>query len=177
MPVARLIGLDAGTMRLTLDALAPGYDPACDTSGFAEERVALLRCFLYGTCIYHLVPCVTRLLLDREDRDGDAAERGTIFLLSNGSWRLGEAGVERRVRELREEHANEFSCQVVAEAETARLAVVLTCDPCLATDLEAHTNVKLLRPVDFWTKLKLPSGSPALWFPVNHLAAKTWWRH
>jgi hypothetical protein len=174
-----LVGIDSNALTYLIDAMRPGYDPASDASGLAQERIAMIRVFLYGARALYLTPTVaTEYEAIRSDEKRAAHARAACILLVEGSWQLDDEAVVRRASELRRHHDRPGDCRIVAESELTGLTHCLTCDGDLIDRLGAVATVKIERPTEYWARLGVKPGARPIWSPCgsNPLSAVSWWR-
>ena len=149
--------VDSNALTYLVNAIGvEGYDPARDTSGLADERIAMSRLFMYGDCRLWVPPAVRSETADISPGElRDAQNRMTWYQLLDHDSGVDEAIIERRVNELLSHHAGANDCRVVAETETMELGYLVTRDDRLHRRLQAHTKVRIVRPIDLWKSLDI----------------------
>ena len=170
--------IDSNVLTYFLEAFRGGYDPARDESSLAAERVAVVRCFVYGDCSFWVSPTVKQECGRIERAEwAELHERVPLTLLQDMSPEVSEEELEARVSELGRHHPNRRDCRVIAEAEAMLLHVLLTCDRDLAAHLGPRSALTILRPSQLWDSLGIREGSrPAIRPRFDHpLANETWW--
>jgi hypothetical protein len=178
MPIYAAV--DSNALTYLVNAIGvEGYEPARDTSGLADERIAMSRLFMYGDCRLWVPPIV------RTETAGipagellDAQNRMTWYQLLDHDSGVAETVIERRVNELLRHHAGANDCRVVAETETMELGYLVTRDDRLRRRLQAHTKVRIVRPTELWNSLDIHCAPPQAMVPApdNPLSAFDWWR-
>jgi hypothetical protein len=76
-------------------------------------------------------------------------------------------------------HPDPRDCRVLAEAECAKVEVLLTLNRELIRGLGGRSEaISVLRPSEFWRRAKVPHGIGPRTTPAtgNRLAAADWWR-
>jgi hypothetical protein len=177
--MAKYLAVDSNTLTYLLESVQVGYDPKTDPSDVRYERVAMLRCFFYGGCSFW-VPPTAQAEYHRISNPAkrDAHDRWTKFLLQDMPLSASQEHVDHRTRELLIHHQKENDCSIVAETEAAKLDILLSCDADLASHLNAHTLVRILRPTEYWPLLNIQRGTEPVVRPApeNPLASQTWWQ-
>jgi hypothetical protein len=175
-----VVAVDSNALTDLVDAIGvEGYDPIQDTSGLADERIAMSRLFMYGGYGLWIPPIV------RIETAGispgevlDAHNRMTWYQLLDHDSDVYESIIERRVNELLPRHSGVSDCRVLAETEAMALGYLITRDNNLRKHLQALTKVQIVLPTELWASLGIncaPAHSmvPA---PANPLSAYNWWR-
>lgn len=172
--LSRNVGLDSQCYTYLIDAMSITTTP---TDSLAEQKIALFRTFLYGTGVFHLVPTVRKEFEKIRQEDRRSHHDDWTSLLAETTV-INQIGVDARVKELMQFHASEGDATILAEAEDADLAVLLTFDSKFISRLSLHTQVSLLRPTEFWESLQVPKGANPITrpHPTNEIAAQTWWQ-
>ena len=169
------IALDSQCLTYLIDALE-GVGPPTDA--LAEQRIALVRTYLYTQGTLWITPTVERefkLIRDRAKRDRHVSWTNTIF----GVRRLNDAAaITRRAAKLSVLHGGERDCLIVAEAEDIRAGTLLTFDADLERRLAPSAELLLARPAPFWASLGVVRGATPNKVPSsdNPLADQDWWR-
>jgi hypothetical protein len=178
MPIYAAV--DSNVLTYLVNAIGvEGYDPARDTSGLADERIAMSRLFMYGDCRLWVPPVVRSETADIPPGElRDAQNRMTWYQLLDHDSGVTDAIIERRVSELLQHHAGVSDCRVVAETETMELGYLVTRDDRLHRRLQGHTNVRIVRPTELWKSLDIHCVPPHAMVPApeNPLSACDWWR-
>ena len=168
------VGLDSQCLSYIIDALEGIAEP---TDSLAEQRVALVRIFLYRLGTLWTTPTVKREF----ERIGEPTRRAkhqswTSVLF--GVYPLNDPeAVWRRATELGKHHPDIDDCLVLAEAEDIGLANLLSFDTQFVNHLSDHARLNLARPVPYWESLRVPRGERPnkIPWPDNPLAAQAWW--
>jgi len=115
--------------------------------------------------------------LEMEDRELRTLH--LVFLNVNFDMRRGldESAVGSRCQELEVFHPKRQDCLVLAEAEQARHAVLLSYDTKFVKRLKQHANLRLDTPKAYWDSLGIPRGAKPnkAPHPSNPRAGETWW--
>ena len=175
-----MIGADSNAFTYLVKAMSGLYDPAVDTSSLAEERVAMLRIFLYGQDTLCLTPTVRQ----EYSRMGKVTWRRfhedvNKFLLVDGPWDFDQRLLAERVSELTGLHEDRDDCQIAAEAEQAGLMPLLSFDSHFATRLNpVLQGVRIVEPSAHWRSLGILPGARPRVLPTaeNPLSKVDWWR-
>jgi hypothetical protein len=137
------------------------------------------RLFMYGDCRLWVPPVV------RSETDDippgqlwDAQNRMTWYQLLDHDSGVAEAIIQRRVNELLQHHTGANDCRVVAETETMQLGYLVTRDDRMHRRLQAHTQVRIVRPTELWKSLDIRCALAHAMVPApdNPLRAYDWWR-
>jgi predicted nucleic acid-binding protein len=153
-----------------------GVGPPGDA--LAEQKVALVRLFLYLPGTLWVTPTVEREFL-RIRRPEWKAKHQSWASVHFGVRPPGNTeSVARRAAELKKVHPDEDDCLVLAEAEDIGIATLLSFDDDFLKRLAPHARLALTRPAEFWATLGIPEGATPHWLPTqdNPLAHQTWWR-
>ncbi len=172
--------VDSNALTYLVNAIfVQGYDPACDNSSLADERIAMSRLFMYGDCKLWVPPAVKSETADIPVGELQHAHNRVIWyqLLDHDSD-AAESAIELRVNELLQHHGGVNDCRVVAETEAMKLDYLLTRDDRLKNRLQAFTKVQILRPAELWNSLDIKCAPPHAMVPAadNPLSAYDWWR-
>ncbi len=172
------VALDANALTYLIEAMDPGYDPCSDDPALARERISMLRAYLYAGISFHVLPQVTSEYKCISKTDWrELHDHITGALLTEVDWKLDCQTVNRRKAAFLSFHKKEKDCQVLAEAETANMAVLLTRDDKFIQRLSSATAVRMLYPSDFWQCQNIQPGSDPKREPSesNPLHGKSWW--
>jgi len=180
VPPAR-VTFDSQAFTYLVNATSGLYDPTADPDrAVGEQSLAALRVFLH-----HPVIIVLPTVMAEVKAIGDAEKREAHLMFHRVhlvEFHLDREKVDALARYYQRSHpgARRFQdCQVVAEAELARIDFLLTFDPELIRHLDRRTGfVKLRTPAEFWQFMSVPPGSQPKWEPhsTNPLSQATWWR-
>ena len=150
------------------------------TDALAQEKMALVRSFLYGPYSYFLTPTVDdewRAIPDPVKRALHASWNNALF----GTLPLEESTLDRisaRVQMFSAQHSSESDCRVLAEAEVLGADGVLSYDHSFVSRLAGSTSIDLLTPSSHWLSLGIRRGAKLRLTPSqdNPLAEQKWWR-
>ena len=157
------------------------------TGALAEEKKALIRCFLYAPRGLFVPPTA-----DAECRRIRNVERNRQHSELLDAL-LSQLDVERllddRVQELLSYHPRENDCRILAQAEACEIDVLLTYDGDFVRRLgRLATKTELRTPSEHWRRLAIPRGADPQTvphpggfvagrdIPPNPLSLQTWWR-
>lgn len=174
-----MLALDANAFTYWIEAMNAA--PEQPSGRLAEEKLALVRIFLWmpPDAGFHLVPTVKAecdAISDRAKRDDHIA------------WALSHVSViqplpqedllAKRAEELVSYRVGGSDGKIIAECEQARVGALLTCDGKLIERLRMETRVWLVRPSEFWDRMRIPRGSPPNRRPADGspLLQCSWWQ-
>lgn len=174
----KAIAIDSNALTYLIDANQEKYDPAADVY-LGKERLAMIRALIYSDHLLWVGPTVEAEYKNipnpgrREDH-----RRIAQYVLEDQPLRVDPAVLETRVRELNGGHPGEADCRIVAEAEFAGLDTLLSCDADMLGAFKSLSEVKVLKPSEFWESLAIPSGSTPMRSPApgHPLFGKNWWK-
>jgi predicted nucleic acid-binding protein len=172
------VAIDSNALTYLIEVTDPAYDPQFDESGLRDDRISMLRVFLYCGYTYFVLPTVSEEFYKIKNvLKKRAHESFCQVLTEQGNWNFDRQNLKKRVQELEKSHNQKSDCQIVAEAEMADIEVLLTKDRDLILHLEKQTRVSLQLPQQFWISLNVSRGcNPMLTpDPTNPLADKKWW--
>jgi hypothetical protein len=173
-----IVAFDSNVLTFFLDANRGEYQR--DSVVLTEERVAAFRLFLY--CKPVIVPSVTR---EAEGIREEARRGEHLGFVASQFGELNpddeqERRIERRAAELLLHHPKgPDDCRILAEVEEdGDVPVLVTFDRRFQKDLAPHTRIQIQTPVECWSSLNIPRGTPPQWGPApgHPLSAETWWR-
>jgi len=156
------IAFDSNALTYFVESFSREYDPSSDHSPLREERIALLRCFFYLDDVPFLLPEVGKEYQRIKSDDHKRLHAVTVsFQFNEVVWKLDEKSIDKLRREFFERHPKHSDCQILAEAEVAKMNILLSCDGDFLKKLAANTDkVCLLKPSLYWERLHLPKGCP-----------------
>jgi len=170
-----VMGVDSNCLSFIIDAFEGIQKP---TDGLAEQKIALARIFFYTGQTFLTVPTVKRECEDIKD---------LVLKAKHQNWMMTHFGtlpireppeeIARRAKHFQQFHPKERDCMVLAEAEAAQLAILLTFDFDFVDRLTGKSNVVLVKPLDCWKALGIPKGAPpkTVPHPTNPLIDQSWW--
>lgn len=169
------IGLDTNCLTYLLGALE---GVAAPTDGLAEQKVALVRLFLYTPGTLWVTPTVKREFLRIRDEVRRASHVSWTSVLFGVRPLNDAAAVEMRADSLEPYHADLDDRLVLAESEDIGFATLVSFDSNFVKHLSARTVLRLTRPADYWENLGIPKGTSPDKVPTlgNPLADEDWWR-
>lgn len=169
------VGLDTNCLTYLLSALE---GVAAPTDGLAEQKVALVRLYLYTPGTLWVTPTVEREFLRIRDEVRRASHVSWTSVLF-GVRPLSDAGaVETRAASMEHLHPDLDDRLVLAESEDIGFATLLSFDTTFVKRLSKHARLLLTEPAAFWASVGVPRGATPDKVPAfgNPLAAATWWR-
>ncbi len=169
------VGLDSQCLSFIIDALEGVAEP---TDALAEQKVALVRTYLYTPGTLWTMPTVKREFERIRDPVRRAKHRSWTSVLFGVYPLKDPKAVRQRAAELEVLHADIDDRMVLAEAEDIGFSVLLSFDADFVKHLTHRTRLNLTRPVPFWDSLAIPKGATPdkVPNPENPLASQTWWR-
>jgi predicted nucleic acid-binding protein len=173
------VAIDSNALTYLLEAMEPGYDPVADDSALARERLAMIRSYLYAEQYFYVLPEVETEYRKIRHEDWRKAHESLVgTLLMEVFWVLDFSAVAHRKELFLKYHSKISDCQLIAEAEVARMDVFLTKDDDLTRRLSTLTKVHIVTPSLFWDEFKVAPGSTPkiLPHPTNPLCCHVWWR-
>jgi hypothetical protein len=175
----RILAFDSNILTYFLNGNAGRYDWGRDAT-LTDQHIAAVRLFLY--CRPFIPPTVRAEAL--RIPNPRKAEEHMRFIDTNFGEIVPDENQKRaiEVRALalqphHEEHDLD-DCRIVAEIEVDGAVPVLVTNDRKLRNLAPHTVIRLERPVDYWTNLGIPRGTPPAWTPApsHPLSRETWWR-
>jgi hypothetical protein len=169
------IGLDSQCLTYLISALE---GVAAPTDSLAEQKVALVRLYLYTRGSVSVTPTVKREFLRIRDEARRASHVSWTSVLFGVRPLNDAAAVERRAASLESFHADRDDRLVLAESEDVGFATLLSFDTRFVNHLSNHARLVLTQPAACWASLGIPTGAKPDKVPAfgNPLAAETWWR-
>lgn len=168
------VGLDSQCYTYLIDVMSMLNEP---TDDLAEQRIALFRVFLYRGGGLFISPTV-RTEYQRIPSNERAAFHEEWTTLFPDTQPINASRIDSRTIELQANHPDVDDCRILAEAEDARLSVLLSFDSKFISRLGGSTAVSIVRPLDYWSSLKIPRGSIPATAPRldNPMGTQTWWK-
>ena len=143
-----------------------------------QERLATYRLFLH--CKSFILPSVTveAGLIPDGVKLGEHLRFIAYTFAEVVPDEYQEQLIVARAAKLRAFHNGELDCRIVAEAEVGEVPTLVSLDSKLISRLSPHTSLRLRRPTELWSELRLPAGTPPKWVPGSGhpLEHETWWR-
>lgn len=169
------VGLDSQCLSYLIDTLE---GIAAPTDRLAEQKLALVRSYLYTPGTLWVTPTVEREFR----RIRDARRRASHVSWTNvlfGVRRVNAAvAVADRAVSLEQFHDDPDDRLVLAEAEDIGFTTLLSFDTDFVKHLAPHARLSLTTPGEFWKNLAIPRGATPTTVPAdgNPLADEDWWR-
>jgi len=169
------VALDSNCLSYVIDALEGIGEPE---DALAEQKVALVRLFLYTPGTLWTLPTVKREFSRISDPKRRAFHESWTNVLFGVRLLNDPGAVRRRADDLAAIHADEDDRMVLAEAEDIGFASLLSFDGTFIRRLAPHARLNLTTPSSCWLALAPPRGTTPCTVPRydNPLAAQTWWR-
>ena len=174
----RRIAIDSNCLTYVIQAVNSGERPTGDTGDLDQQKLALLRIYLYLNDTLYVPKTAmdeARKISDVRRADEHASFNSSLF----GTWPAqNQKRVDDRAAELLRFHNKKSDCLVVAEAEDTFMTVLLTRDTKMIKRLVDQTNVLLITPLEYWASLNMTKDAKPVKVPhpTNPLAGQTWWR-
>lgn len=171
------VGLDTNCANYLFETMN-NYDPTKDNDKkLKTERLALIRIFLYLNNLCELPSMRGEL---KGIKDKIKRNQWSLHNLVN----LGKVGnldqsvISKLSDCYQKSHNQRKDCLILAEAETAKLDFLLTCDEKFIKHLKGKTKVCLTKPSQYWRKLRLPKNSSPKVLPhvTNPLYSQNWYK-
>ena len=185
----QLVSLDANCLTYWIEA--HGINPIEPVDALADQRVALLRSYIYAPemLCFSMSPTAWRQCLDIPDESKRANHESWDVLIDTFQV-VDTKAVDLRTQELLHTASsggntpgiidrNLHDYRILAECEQFGVDVLLTFDIRFNRVLgPLARGTRILRPSEFWTTLDLPRGAPEKRSPAgsNPLAMQNWWR-
>ncbi len=169
------ISLDSQCLTYLISALE---GVAAPTDSLAEQKVALVRLYLYTPGTVWVTPTVKREFLRIRDEARRASHITWTSVLFGVRPLNDAAAVERRAASLEPLHADFDDRLVLAESEDIGFATLVSFDARFVNHLSNHARLLLTEPAALWASLGIPRGARPDKVPAfgNPLASETWWR-
>lgn len=172
------VSIDSNALSYLVDVMMNGKKPFGNE---AEEKMALLRAYLYRDDILYLPPTVRAEYEKIKDEKKRRAHQEITDILLGDCLESDHSLVKTRTTEYNKFHSgknDEKDCKILAEAEIGGCDLILTYDQRFYKKLHNKThNIKMIKPTDFWASLRIPKNSRLAREPhsTNPLSKETWW--
>lgn len=173
------VSIDSNALSYLVDAMMNGKKPIGNE---ADEKIALLRTYLYRKDILYVSPTVKEEYENIKDEKKRRDHQEITEILLGEILELDNCLVKKRATEYYQYHSgnnDEKDCRILAEAEIGGYDLLLTYDQDFYKRLYHKTHIiKMMKPSDFWDSLGIPQNSrPVIApHPTNPLSKETWWR-
>ncbi len=156
------IGIDYDVLRIYLRIMSPNYKPV------SAEEIAIDNLFHRSKIIFELLPSV-RAKCKRTIQDYNKEIIHSPFLIDDNIGDLDENAVRTKAEELSQYcGCQKRVCSIVAEAELAKLDILLTLNDTLAEALATKTGyVTVMLPQTYCEKLKISENTPIVRSAIN----------
>jgi hypothetical protein len=149
------------------------------TDALADEKKAMLRCYLYLPDTLYGTPTVVEeceAIPDPERRE----LHSRFFYANFDVVEIVDASrVSNLVSEFNERHAKINDCKVVAEAIVGGADILITFDSDMTSKLSPVSEpMRIMSPSAFWASLEIPNDATPDKVPhhSNPLSAQAWWK-
>jgi hypothetical protein len=165
----------ASVLSYVIDAFSGVSAP---TDALASQKVALARLFFYRSGTLWVTPTVTAECARIRNVSRSELHASFISVLFGELPVADSSTTKGRATVLRQHHAGQNDCAIVAEAEAVGHSVLLSFDSSLVRHLASHTAVQLVEPLEYWNALSIPRGARPDKEPhsTNPLSSQAWWR-
>jgi hypothetical protein len=177
---SHVAALDSNVFTYFSDAMTFGYDPAADDPDLAEQRLAVLRGYIYGEAVYTALKSVVQEY--RQIRDTQKREQHdeiACVLMLDGVPTPPKIDVDSRAARFLRYHSKAQDCRVLAEADALGVPYLLTFDQRFLKTLSCKADVtQLVTPAAYFATLGVQPGAPMKHSPKseNGLASLHWWK-
>ncbi len=178
MPMDACVAIDSNSLSYLVDAMNSGQQP---TGDLCDQKISLLRVYLYRNEILYLVPTVESEYKRIKDEIRREIHDGISMVLLGDVLEADPTLLENRVCQYSIIHSgkkNNKDCQILAEAELGGCEYLLTYDFKFLARLKDKTQkITMITPSEFWELLNIPHGSNPVRVPhhTNPLSKQTWW--
>ncbi len=175
MPLLSEITLDSNCLSFLIAALEGIARP---TDNLTDEKIALVRIYLYTSGTLWVTPTVKREF----ERIKDAAKKGRHQRWTSSNFGVrpvnDPSAIKRRGTNLKRFHPGKNDRTVLAEAEDIGFATLLSFDQKFVKRLAPHARLTLTTPGEFWISLAIPKGAEPNKEPTpdNPLSMQQWWQ-
>ena len=173
------IGIDSNVLTYLIETMSIGEYP---TDSIANQKISLLRIFIYSDYTFYVPETVIfEYLKINNNLKRKLHEHFTHRLFEEISDQDIE-GLEAKSLGYNLIHTGPKGyndCRIVACAELYGCGYLLTYDDGLLKNLKGKTkDIKLCKPLDFWTFLNISKNANITRKPraSNPLSSQTWWR-
>jgi hypothetical protein len=174
------IAIDSNSHTYLVEAVYPNYEPEKDSSRLLEERKSMVRIFLYKRQPFYVLPAVIKEYKRiKDERWREEHDKFTKNLLLDHFIDMDEDKILTRKNYFISLHNKEVDCQILAEAEAARMNLLLSCDQKFIKRLGTRARgVEIMKPTEYFNNLDIAPGTKPIWRPgpSNPLSKKTWWK-
>lgn len=176
-----MIAYDSNALTRLIEANCPNYDPATDHDDRKRpERVAAFRIFIcYDICPG--LPTV-RVEYERIKQDACREEHRALDFIHFDWMDLDQAQVNVRAAHYATYHSDDDDCRVVAEAEVAGVAVLLSDDQPLRKHMRNRAKpLHVVTPSAYWRFMRMHGLNVLRRRPADFTthphphANRTWW--
>lgn len=176
--MSSMIGIDTNAMRFLVDAMTIGGKPVDNK---ANEKIALLRTYIYNNDVPHISPTVQEEYKKIKDEATRKYHESIAEILLGEIQPSDSTIVKTRMREYNQIHQgkkNEKDCRILAESELGGCKFFLTYDKTFLKKLTHKThNIKMMEPSQFWKYISISKNAKPIRRPhdTNPLSKETWW--
>lgn len=159
--------------------LVKAMSEVCQPVGdVAEEKIALLRIYLYRDDTLYISPTVRAEYEKIQEEARKHYHHNADEVVLGNTLDADQTRIDSRADEYFALHPKRNDCRILAESELGGADILLTYDTDFLKRLKGKAHkVKLFTPSELWSQLQIPKGtspakSPA---PSNPLAKESWW--
>lgn len=178
MPMDAWVAIDSMCLSYLVDAMASGKQPTGDLS---DQKISLLRIYLYRNEILYLTPTVESEYKKIRDEIKKETHESISMILLGDVLKANLTLLDSKICQYSKFHSgkkNRDDCKILAEAELGVCKYLLTYDSDFLKRLKDKTHgITMTTPSEFWNLLNIPRGSAPIRapHPTNPLSNQTWW--
>lgn len=150
--------LDSNAFTYLVEAMSPSMG-VTGVAPVDNERIALLRSFIYQDGIFSLLPAVQAEYMKIKDCDRLKKHCQVGGIHFDDVLGLDQNLVENRITALSAYHNKTNDCRILAEAEIGGLGALITFDKNLIRRLKPRSPIQIITPSDYWKRLSISGGS------------------
>lgn len=172
------IAIDSNCHTYLVDAMYSCEQPV---DKLANQKIALLRIYLYRNKILHISPTVKLEYQKIKETSKKERHDGVSNVLLGDVPKSDYKITENRFNfyaNFYKGKKKENDCRILAESELGGCLYLLTYDFDFLKQLKEKTkSIKMRTPVEFWDSLNISKGSKPIRapHPTNPLSKQTWW--
>jgi len=173
------VSIESNALSYLVDAMMNGKKPVGNE---ADEKIALLRVYLYSDVILYVSPTVRAEFKKIKDEKKRSSHQEIADNLLEDILLSDHSLINARTKEYNKFHSgktNEKDCKILAESEIGGCNLILTYDQDFYKKLHDKTHsIRMMKPSDFWDSLGIPQNSKPVIEPhsTNPLSKETWWK-
>ncbi len=175
MATSGLVCVDSNAMTYLVEAMTNG---GCPTGDVADEKIALLRIYLYRSDVLYLSKTVELEYQRIKDEKRKLNHKQIADVLLGEIPSVDSNAIEARATEYLVHHGKQEDCRVLSECELGGGDALLAYDQDFLKRLRGMTkSIKLYAPSEYWSRLGIPQGTRPVTcpHPSNPLSKEAWW--